>query len=263
MDGRVLIIAGSDSGGGAGIQGDIKTVSAFNGYSSTAITAITAQNTQEVTDIYPIDPDLVAKQIEAILVDIGADAIKTGMMYSQEIIEASADMIERHTPDIPRIIDPVMVAKGGAKLLDDDAIETLILRFIKGCTLVTPNIPEAEIIAQMEIRNFEEMRAAAKVIKTRTGAESVLLKGGHLQDSNLVDILFYEDELITLQSSRIETTSTHGTGCSYASAIAAQMAQGIALPSAVKTAHDYIQEAIKHAPTIGSGYGPINHFYNM
>jgi hydroxymethylpyrimidine kinase/phosphomethylpyrimidine kinase len=258
---KVLIIAGSDSGGGAGIQGDIKTVSALGGYSATAITSITAQNTVGVQAISDVPIDILGKQISSVLDDIGADIIKTGMLSSTQIIELVAGAVSKYKIDL--ILDPVMISKTGAKLLQDSAIDALKNKLIPKALLVTPNIPEAEIIAGMKISNEAEMEVAAKKIIKEYKCHAVLIKGGHLPSSSLVDILVKEDgSVLKLRSKKIATSNTHGTGCAYASAIATLIAKGNSLEKSVKKAHIYINKAIKTAPEIGKGSGPINHFWN-
>jgi hydroxymethylpyrimidine/phosphomethylpyrimidine kinase len=258
MQGRVLIIAGSDSGGGAGIQADIKAVTMMGAYAATAITALTAQNTQAVHDIHAVPPAFVAKQIEVVLTDIGADCIKIGMLATVPIIAAVADALASHGPDIPRVVDPVMVATSGGRLLADDAVEALISRLIRGAELVTPNIPEAEVLSGRVIADEAAMAAAAEDI-LRLGARAVLLKGGHLPTRRLVDLLVTPQGVKRLESDKIDTTNTHGTGCTLASAIAAGIAQGMTLENAVARARDYVWRAIKLAPGLGQGHGPLNH----
>lgn len=262
MYGRVLIIAGSDSGGGAGIQADIKTVTALGGYGATAITALTAQNTQGITRILPLEPDFVAEQIRQILTDIGADCIKTGMLHSATVIEAVADTLEDLAPSIPLLIDPVMVAKGGARLLDREAIALLKQRLLPQASLITPNLPEAEALTGLTVRTPAAMQRAA-IALLELGPAAVLLKGGHLPGNSLYDLLLTQDYQKSLPSQRILTRHTHGTGCTLASAIATGLAQGQALPEAVWRAHAYVQEAIRAAPGYGQGQGPLNHAHSF
>lgn len=257
MKGRVLIIAGSDSGGGAGIQADIKAVTMMGAYAATAITALTAQDTTAVHEVLPIPPAFVAKQIEVVLADIGADCIKIGMLAAVPIIDAVADALAAHG-SIPKVVDPVMVATSGGRLLADDAVDALKARLIRGATLVTPNIPEAEVLTGRAIADEAGMLAAAREI-LKMGAGAVLLKGGHLPGRRLVDLLATADGAHRFESDKIDTTSTHGTGCTLASAIAAGIAQGMALADAVARARDYVWRAIKLAPGFGHGHGPLNH----
>lgn len=262
MRGRVLIIAGSDSGGGAGIQADIKTVTALGGYGTTAITALTAQNTQGISSILPIEASFVAEQIRQILNDIGADCIKTGMLYSTPIIAAVADILENLATPIPLLIDPVMVAKGGARLLDREAIELLKQRLLPLASLITPNLPEAEALTGLKVRNPEAMQHVAEAL-LELGPAAVLLKGGHLPGNHLRDLLMTRDYQENLQSRRIPTRHTHGTGCTLASAIATGLAQGQTLSEAVRRAHTYVQKAIQAAPGYGQGQGPLNHAHPL
>ncbi len=258
MNGRVLIVAGSDSGGGAGIQADIKTVTALGGYAATAVSALTAQNTRGVFGVHPVPPEFVAQQMRLILEDIGADAIKTGMLPSAAVIEAVADMIETHAAGVPLVVDPVMVAKGGARLLETDAVAALKRRLIVCATVLTPNLPEAEALSGMEIRDANDMVHAARALLT-LGPDAVLLKGGHLDSDTVTDILATAEGLQTFHSERIVTTSTHGTGCTLASAIAAGLAQKLDLITAVVRAREYVRAAIASAPGYGQGHGPLNH----
>jgi len=260
MKGRVLIIAGSDSGGGAGIQADIKTVSALGGYAATAITALTAQNTLGVFGVLPVPAAFVAQQIRVVLDDLGADAIKTGMLLNAEIIDAIIETLANY-PGIPLIVDPVMIAKGGASLLDQAAL-TSLRRLLPRAALVTPNLPEAEALLDRPIDSVEAMTAAARDLLS-TGAQAVLLKGGHLDGEIVTDILAFGDEISRFESARIKTRHTHGTGCSLASAIATGLAQGLGLQSAVARGRDYVLEAIRTAPGYGSGHGPLNHGWGV
>ncbi|HEY0834056.1 MAG TPA: bifunctional hydroxymethylpyrimidine kinase/phosphomethylpyrimidine kinase [Azospirillum sp.] len=262
MKGRVLIVAGSDSGGGAGIQADIKAVSALGGYAATAITALTAQNTTGVYGIFPVDPAFVARQMRVVLEDIGADAIKVGMLASVEVIEAVAGEYEARAINIPLVIDPVMVAKGGHALLENDAELTLKKRLLPLADLVTPNIPEAEALADIEIRDLADMRRAAQLIRT-FGPKAVLLKGGHMDGELVQDLLVTEDGEEVFESARVHTPHTHGTGCTLASAIACGIAQGLGVRDAVVRARAYLAQAILTAPGIGHGHGPLNHLHTV
>lgn len=256
MIARVLIIAGSDSGGGAGIQGDIKTVTALGGYAATAITALTVQNTLGVSAVHRVPEAIVTGQINAVLDDIGADVIKTGMLVDGPMIHAIADALADHA--IPLVLDPVMVAKGGASLLLDDAITALKTRLIPRAAILTPNVPEAEVLSGRTITTAAEMVDAGKALLD-LGCMAVLMKGGHLDGDTLTDWLITAHTAIRFDSQRIHTRHTHGTGCTLASAIAAGLAQGLLLTDAVRRAHAYVQHAIAHAPGLGSGHGPLNH----
>ncbi len=253
---RVLIIAGSDSGGGAGIQGDIKTVTMLGGYAATAITALTAQNTQGVFGIHAVPVDFITQQIEVVLDDIGADAIKTGMLHSAEVIAAVADALRGQTA--PLVVDPVMVASSGDALLREDAVAALKAQLIPLAQLVTPNLPEAEILSGMTIVTREDrLEAAARILAL--GCEAVLLKGGHGTGDQVEDLLLDAAGARWFVSARIDTTRTHGTGCTLASAIATQLGRGLSLDVAVQLAREYVWEAIRTAPAIGRGHSPLNH----
>jgi len=259
MNGRVLIIAGSDSGGGAGIQADIKTVTALGAYATTALTALTAQNTLGVQAILPVPPNFVQQQIDSVLSDIGADAVKTGMLLDHAVIEAAADAVGRGAPRVPLVVDPVMVATTGARLLDPRAIDALERRLIARAALVTPNLPEAEALTGVRIAGFADMRRAGEAL-LRLGAKAVMVKGGHLPGEILSDLIVTDNgESFVLEARRIPTQHTHGTGCTLASAIAAGLAQGMPLRAAVERAHGFVQEAIRSAPGLGRGRGPLNH----
>ena len=254
---RVLIVAGSDSGGGAGVQADIKTVSAMGGYAATAIAALTAQNTMGVFGVYPIPPEFVRQQMELVLDDIGADAIKTGMLFSAEIIEEVVDVLIKRSLLIPVVVDPVMTAKGGSRLLKQEAEQAMLTQLIPLATLVTPNIPEAQILSGMRIANLKDMKVAAGKIM-EAGAKSVLLTGGHLESDTLHDVYLSETEYEVFESKRIKTRDTHGTGCTIASAIATELARGKRTVDAIVTARAYVRKAIEHAPGFGSRQGPLN-----
>lgn len=253
---RILIIAGSDSGGGAGIQADIKTTLALGGYAATAITAVTVQNTLGVEDIFPVPPAIITAQINAVLDDIGADIIKIGMLGDAATIHAVADAILPRT--IPYVLDPVMRAKGGAALLAAEAQHALLQRLIPHATLLTPNIPEAETLLARPIKNVAEMQLAAQELCT-FGAYATLLKGGHMEGDVLCDVLAWEGECITFPTTRINTRHTHGTGCTLASAIATLLARKFSLPSAIEKAQAYVHGAITYAPEFGNGHGPLWH----
>ena len=263
MKGRVLIIAGSDSGGGAGIQADIKTVSALGGYAATAITALTAQNTCGVFGIHNVPPSFVTSQIRVVLDDLKIQAIKTGMLSNAGIIDAVGDILDERSAALPPvIIDPVMVAKSGDRLLDVDAIATLKRRLLIHADLVTPNLPEAEVLTGMEIRNLDQMRHAAEMMHT-LGVKAVLMKGGHLPGEFATDLLLTEDGEERFESPRVHTRHTHGTGDTLASGIATSLAQGMSLRDAVIRARDFLQEAIRTAPGYGEGHGPLNHTHTL
>ena len=252
-----MTIAGSDSGAGAGIQADLKTFAALGVYGTSVITAITAQNTMGVTGIHEIPVEMVAAQIEAVISDIGADAIKTGMLPSTEIIETVARELN-HFRATKLVVDPVMVAKSGDRLLREDAVDALRRSMLPIATVVTPNIPEAETLASMRIESAEDARRAAKKI-VGMGAKAVVIKGGHLQGSP-VDILYDGREYREFDAPRIDTRNTHGTGCTFASAIAAGLAKGLDVADAVALAKGYVTEAITHSLDVGQGHGPLNHF---
>lgn len=259
MEGRVLIVAGSDSGGGAGIQGDIKTVTALGSYAATAITALTAQNTRGVFGVMAVEPAFVARQIEVVLSDLGADCIKTGMLFSAPIIDAVVRAFEKFARGIPLVVDPVMIATSGASLLEADARSFLELRLLPIASLVTPNAPEAEALTGLPVRSVEDMARAADVLLTK-GASAVLIKGGHLPGAHVYDLLRTADGSERwFDSPRIASRNTHGTGCALASGIAAGLARGLRLEDAVERARDYVIEAIRRAPNLGTGAGPLNH----
>ncbi|NKB48910.1 MAG: bifunctional hydroxymethylpyrimidine kinase/phosphomethylpyrimidine kinase [Alphaproteobacteria bacterium] len=258
MNGRVLIIAGSDSGGGAGIQADIKSVSALGGFAMTAITALTAQNSLGVHAIHPVDIDFVSRQMAVVLDDLGADCLKTGMLHNVEVIEVVADMIVDKAAGLPLVADPVMVAKGGASLLDDAAHAALIERIVPLAAVLTPNAPEAAALTGIDVRDEASQQAAGEALRGQ-GADAVLVKGGHIEGSQIVDLLVTGDGAMRFESPRIQTAHTHGTGCTLASGIAAGLAQGMDLPAAVARARAYVMAAIAAAPGYGAGHGPIDH----
>jgi hydroxymethylpyrimidine/phosphomethylpyrimidine kinase len=262
MKGRVLIIAGSDSGGGACIQADIKTVTMLDAFAATAITAVTAQNTQGVHGVLPIPPDFIRQQIEVVLDDIGADAVKTGMLHDAVVIETVASVLTQRASGVPLVLDPVMVAKGGAPLIEGGAIDTLKRLLAPLAAVLTPNLPEAEILAGRTIDSLDAMREAAGQLLA-LGCRAVLLKGGHLPGEQVHDILATASALREWHSPRIDSRHTHGTGCTLASAIAAGLAQGLAMEDAVERARDYVQRAIASAPGIGGGHGPLDHAHPL
>lgn len=256
--GRVLIVAGSDSGGGAGIQADIKAVTVLGGYAMTAITALTAQNTEGVFGIHGVPPEFVRQQMALVLDDIGADVIKTGMLLNADIITAVAEELAARAAEVPVVIDPVMVAKGGAGLLADEAVEALRTRLLPLATLVTPNVPEAELLAGRRIETEDDMLAAGRAILD-LGPKAVLMKGGHMTGEVVNDFLVTADACITITGPRFETAHTHGTGCTLASAVATGIGQGLTLHGACERARRYVEEAIRTAPGLGRGHGPLNH----
>lgn len=258
MKGRVLIVAGSDSGGGAGIQADIKAVTAMGAFAATAITALTAQDTEGVHGVVPVDPAFIAQQIEVVLADIGADALKTGMLHSAEVIATVAGALGRHAPGVPLVVDPVMVAKGGHRLLLSEAEAALRDTLLPRAALVTPNLPEAEVLAGFAVRTEADMKRAAEKLAS-LGARAVLLKGGHLEGDRVVDLLLHDGRLERFEDARIASRHTHGTGCTLASAIAAGLAQRMSLVEAVRRARAYVRDAIATAPGFGRGHGPLNH----
>jgi len=259
---RVLIVAGSDSGGGAGIQADIKTVTALGGYAATAVTALTAQNTQGVFGILDVPADFVAQQMALVLDDIGADAIKTGMLNRGDVISQIANMLDAKAPGVPVVVDPVMVAKGGHKLLDDGALGALRRQLMPRATLLTPNIPEAEMLTGFTIEDPEAMLQAGRDLLA-LGPRAVLVKGGHLPGDDLVDVLVTAGEVHSFSGKRIDTTQTHGTGCTLASAIAEGLGRGLPLPTAIERARAYVRQAIQTAPGLGNGHGPLNHGHTV
>ena len=262
MRGRVLIIAGSDSGGGAGIQADIKTVTMLDAYAATAITALTAQNTEGVFGVLPVPPNFIRQQIEVVLDDIGADAIKTGMLHDLSVIETIAAVLDERAVGIPLVVDPVMVAKGGARLIDPDALDGLKRLLIARADILTPNLPEAEILCGTTIGNLAEMRTAGEMLLS-LGCRAVLVKGGHLSAATVSDVLVTARGARVWENARVETRHTHGTGCTLASAIAAGLAQGLAVEAAVDRARAYVQRAIASAPGLGRGHGPLNHAHPL
>jgi len=253
-----LTIAGSDSGGGAGIQADIKTFQELGVFGTSVITALTAQNTVGVHGIFPTTEAFVEKQLKAVLEDFNVKTIKTGMLFNSKIIECVAAILKnRH---LPLIVDPVMIAKGGASLLQQEAVQSLKNKLLPIATVCTPNIPEAEIISGIKINSKEDLLVAANNIIS-LGVHCVVLKGGHLAGNKAVDVLFIKGEApIWLETNRFNTEHTHGTGCTFSAAITAQVAKGKALKEAVLEAKKFVQLAISHPLNIGHGYGPTNHF---
>ena len=262
---RALTIAGSDSGGGAGIQADLKTFSALGCFGMSAVTALTAQNTQVVTGIFPVPPEFIAQQIDAVVDDIGVDTVKIGMLHSPEVIKAVAQkLMEKKCPNI--VLDPVMISKSGDKLLQDDAVSALKEHLIPLATIITPNLPEASVLLNRSVETFEDMPQAVKDL-AKLGCNNILLKGGHLTDNNSCDILYQtnNDYMLELPGERINTPNSHGTGCTLSSAIAANLAKGVSLKAAVKNAKAYIIGALKAGAEYktGKGHGPVHHFYDL
>jgi len=274
---RVLIIAGSDSGGGAGIQADIKTLTVLGAYAMTAITAVTVQDTTGVHDFHAVPPKIVAAQIRTVLADIGADAIKTGMLVSAECVNAVADTLAEFSApvygggaaegggggaSIPLVVDTVMIAKGGRALLDDAGVEAMKMRLFPLAALITPNAPEAAHLAHIDVDTAEDCVRAAEILR-EAGARAVLVKGGHLAGDTVTDVLVDDTGVHRFSGPRLSNPSTHGTGCTLASAIAAGLAQGMPLYDAVVRARAFVQEAIRTGLPFGHGTGPLNHLHAM
>lgn len=259
--GRVLVIAGSDSGGGAGIQADIKTITALGGYAATAITAVTVQNTLGVTGVHPVPLDVIAAQARAVLDDIGADALKTGMLGDAAVVETVAQCLD-HAGGVPAVVDPVMVAKGGAPLLAEAAIGAVKSLMIPRAALLTPNAPEAAALTGLGVETTDDLRRAGEVL-LGMGAQAVLMKGGHVAGDRVVDVLMTAAGETTFEGERIDTRHTHGTGCTLASACAAGLAQGLRLEDAVAQAWNYVHEAMLRAPGLGAGHGPLDHGWTL
>ena len=260
---RVLIIAGSDCSGGAGIQADLKTLSYFGVYGMTAITALTAQNTLGVHQVENLPIDFVQKQIDVCISDIGVDAIKIGMVHKAEIFDAIYDSFVKfdiiNNKKIKIVFDPVMFAKGGYPLLESDAILAL-KKFVRKCNpIITPNIPETELLSKTKVKNEKDMIFSGEKI-LKMGAEAVILKGGHLEKLDLTDYVLTEKGFLKLVSKKINTKNTHGTGCTLASAITANLAKSFSLKKSMKLAHSYVLNGIKYAPNFGKGHGPLNHY---
>lgn len=258
---KALTIAGSDSGGGAGIQGDIKAMSANGVFAMSVITAVTAQNTEEVTDVFELPASIIAAQIDAVFDDFDVAAVKTGMLSSSEIVRVVAKMLAQQKIS-HLIVDPVMLSKSGHALLKPDAVDALRTELIPLALVITPNIHEAQQLSGLEIKTLADARQAAKVLH-KLGCRNVLIKGGHLLAERGTDLLYDGRFFNVYKGEYIDTPHTHGTGCTFASAIAAQVARGQALPDAVRTAKTYVTEAIRHGLAIGHGKGPTNHFYFM
>ncbi len=256
---KAMTIAGSDSGGGAGIQADLKTFAALGVYGTCAITAITAQNTVAVTDVLELPPEMVAAQIDAVVDDIGVAAAKTGMLSSAAIIEVVATKVEQHGLE-RLVVDPVMVAKSGDALLRPEAVTALRERLLPLALVLTPNLPEAEVLTGEKVDSLESMRRAAERIAAM-GPRNVVVKGGHADGASVVDVLFDGERFHEMSAERVHTRNTHGTGCTFSAAIAAFLARGLAVPEAVRQAKEYLHGAIRNAPDLGKGHGPVNHFY--
>jgi hydroxymethylpyrimidine/phosphomethylpyrimidine kinase len=259
--GRVLIIAGSDSGGGAGLQADLKAVTALGGFAATAVTAVTVQNTLGVSGVHPVPAEIVTAQARAVLDDIGADALKTGMLGDVAMVETVAAILDT-VPGIPAVVDPVMTAKGGAALLAKEAMDAVRSLMIPRAWLLTPNAPEAEALTGLPVRTPDDQRRAGEALLA-LGARAVLMKGGHLEGGRVVDLLITPSGETLFEAGRIDTRHTHGTGCTLASACAAGLAQGLNLEAAVARAWAYVQEAIARAPGLGAGHGPLDHAWPL
>ena len=257
-----LTIAGSDSGGGAGIQADLKTFAACGVYGTSAVTAVTAQNTLGVTAWEPVSTELVIAQIEAVGADLPPASVKTGMLATAAIVEAvAATIAELDLPNL--VVDPVMIAKGGDRLLLEDAVAAIKAELLKLAEIVTPNIPEAEVLAGSSIRTLDDMRAAARRIRT-LGPRVVVVKGGHLPAGDtVIDVVCTPEGEFDLRGPRFDTRHTHGTGCTFAAAIAAYLALGQPVDEALRSARAYLEGAIRHAPGLGAGHGPRNHFWRL
>ncbi len=258
--GRVLIFAGSDSGGGAGVQADIKTVTMLGGYAASAITAITVQNTLGVLSVFGVPSEVVTAQARAVLDDIGADAIKTGMLGDAAMVEAVAEIIAG--AGVPAVIDPVMAAKDGSALLDPYAMQAMLSALIPHAALLTPNAPEAATLTGLTVETTDDLlRAGERLLEL--GASAVLMKGGHIPGERVIDLLMTPVATTRFESGRIVSRHTHGTGCTLASACTAFLAQGLSLNTAVARAHHYVLEAIRTAPGFGAGHGPLNHGWSL
>lgn len=261
MRGRVLIVAGSDSGGGAGLQGDVKTVTALGGYAMTAVTALTAQDSTGVHAVLDVPADFVARQMTLALRDFGADCVKIGMLHRSAIVNVVADVLVDEAPGTPIVLDPVMIAKGGCPLIDCDAIDALRLRLLPVAAIVTPNLPEAARLADSPAHASP---ASLAMRLLAAGPRAALVKGGHGEGPNLTDVLLERGRRpVRFQDARIDTRHTHGTGCALASAIATGLAQGFTIEAAVIRARAYVRRAIRLAPGLGSGHGPLNHAHTV
>lgn len=255
---RILVIAGSDSSGGAGIQADLKTITALGGYGMTTITAITAQDTTGVHDVWPVPIPGVLAQMHACLGDIGTDVVKTGMLGSKALVEAVAEALATEAKGVRVVVDPVMVATSGARLLDEKAVSAVRSLMVDGAALVTPNAPEAEILTGKAVDGINGQRRAAEAL-LELGAKAALVKGGHIGGDLLTDVLQTQNGEWLMEAGRIHTVHTHGTGCTLASAIATKLGHGLALPEATEEARLWLFEAIRAAPGFGAGHGPVHH----
>ena len=257
--GRVLVVAGSDSGGGAGIQADIKTITALGGYAATAVTAVTAQNSLGVHDVAGIDLELVRLQIRVVLSDIGADAVKTGMLHSPEVVTAVVQELEAGAPRLPVVVDPVITAKDSSVLSDQRTVDAILAELVPRAAVLTPNVPEAIALTGLDIDNRADQRTAAESLLAK-GAQAVVLKGGHMPSAVVADLLVTQQgDVHWFEAPRIASRHTHGTGCTMASAIATGIADGLRLVDAVERARDYVRRAIELAPGFGQGFGPLDH----
>ncbi len=256
---QILTIAGSDSGGGAGIQADIKAISANGGFAMSAITSVTAQNTVAVTDAFDLPIPLIEAQLDAVFSDFDVASVKTGMLSSSKIVETVAQKLREYTPQAI-VVDPVMISKSKFPLLKAEAINSLRHELIPIATVITPNVYEAELLAERDIRNVDDAKTAAETI-ANLGCQAVLVKGGHLDNEKAIDVLYYNNDWSFFEAARVETKNTHGTGCTYSAAIATHLALGKDLIEAIRAAKTYITNAIQHALDIGKGHGPTNHFY--
>jgi hydroxymethylpyrimidine kinase/phosphomethylpyrimidine kinase len=256
---RALTIAGSDSGGGAGIQADLKTFAAHGVYGTSAITALTAQNTRGVMGVHVVPAEFVTQQIEAVAADIGCDAVKTGMLATSAIVEVTAAAIE--SLELPNlVVDPVMIAKGGDRLLAEDAVHAIKSTLLRLARVVTPNVPEAEVLSGYRIATLDDMRKAAHAI-LHMGPEAVIVKGGHLAGPESVDLLVHTGGETRLAAPRLDVRHTHGTGCTFAAAIAARLAKGDSVDAAARVAKEYVTGAMQHGIAVGSGHQPLGHFW--
>ena len=258
---KILIIAGSDSSGGAGIQADIKTITSLGSYAMTVITAITAQNTTGVSSIVPIHPKAIAKQILFTCKDIKPDAVKVGMLHSSEVIQSVINSL-RFTKTFKIVLDPVMVAKGGARLINSKAIKTLKEKFLRKSYLITPNIPEAEVLTQIKIRSLEDMIKAANIL-LKLGAKNVLIKGGHRNTKYMEDVLLTRKKLTIFKNKKFKTKNTHGTGCTLSSAIATFLSCGKPLNKSCELGIKYVNQSIRWNLNYGKGHGPVNHLHSI
>jgi hydroxymethylpyrimidine/phosphomethylpyrimidine kinase len=262
MRGRVLAIGGSDSSGGAGIQADVKTIMALGGYAMTAVTAVTVQDTTDVSMIHEVPASILSAQMASALRDIGADAIKTGMLGSASAVRAVADMLDSQVTPVPIVVDPVLQSSSGRVFMDHAAIKVLKDWLCLRATLLTPNIPEAEHLVGFAIRDLSDMKRAAEILMT-LGPEAVLVKGGHMPGGTIEDVLLTADGFDVMMARRIDSRHTHGTGCTLASAIAVSLGLGLSVPDSVRRARAYVREAIRSAPGLGHGNGPLNHAHNV